>query len=297
MKRWIALLLLVGLLGSILSGCGTGTGETNPLAAESTQPAQSQQEIQQTPAENSVTVEPIVVYDANGVKVTANGLETGFTGTDLKLLVENSTDRNLALSGMDVVVNGVTMTGYLYIDVAAGKKANGSLSLYADTLETAGITQIARIEAKDAALVDTDSYETVSEASFAVTTSLGQDYVQPLDENGELLYEAEGVSVTAKVVTEAFYGNTVLLYVKNTTSRDVIVQAENISVNGFTLDAWMYDTVYAGTVRFSELDLFSSGLEENGITQIEEISFTLSMVDPATFETIARSEELKVLVS
>lgn len=296
MKRWTAVLLLACMLTTVLSGCGSGTGATKPLTTES-QPTQSQQETQPPkPAENNVTVEPAVVYDENGVKISVTGLESSWTSTDLKLLVENSTERNLALSGMDMVVNGVTMTGYLYIDAAAGKKANGTLSLYTDTLETAGITQISQIQAKDAALVDTDSYETITEVPFAVATSLGQDYVQFLDEDGELLYEAEGISVTAKIVSEAFYGNTVLLYVKNTSSKDVIVQAENISVNGFTLDAWMYDTVYAGTVRFSQLDLFSSGLEENGITEIEEISFTIHLVDPVSFETIARSEELQVFV-
>ena len=105
---------------------------------------------------------------------------------------------------------------------------------------------------------------------------------------------AAAATVIAQVVQEEFYGKTARLLVKNGTGKDIIVEAEHVSVNGYTLDAWLYDTVVADTVRYCHLDLFETGLAENGIDAIESISFQLSFLDAHTYETIARTEQLAV---
>ena len=201
------------------------------------------------------------------------------------------------MTGMDVIVNGITMNGYLYIDVAAEKKANGVLEIYTDSLQVAGIEQIATVNAVDAYIYDTDSYETIVNTPFAVTTSLGAEYRQALDETGDVLYESNGVAVISKIISDGLFGKTVLLYVRNESGKNVIIQGENISVNGFTIDAWLYDNVYADTVRFCGLDIFTTALEENGITEIEDVSFTISIIDPQSFNTIASSDEIQIYVN
>lgn len=285
-----------------LSCCG-GKGAAEDQTAVQSNPSESSVETvpegTKVPEETKapeVTIAEAVVYDAQNVKITVKGMEPGWMGTDIRLEVENHTDQNIALSGDNVVVNGVTMSAYLYIDVAAGKKANGVLSLYADSLETAGMEQIGWLQTCDARIVDTDSYTTITDVDFEIVTSLGRDFVQPLDEAGELLYESGGIQVIAKVMTDAFYGKTLVLFVKNGSDKDVIVQAENISVNGFTVDAWMHDFVSAGTVRFCDLDLWESGLKENGIEAIEDITFTIQLTDPYSFAELAQSGELQVFV-
>ena len=292
MRKWILSVLSLCLL---LSGCG-GKEET-PIATGNTQPETTVVPATEATKVPEVTITETVLYDANDVKITATGIETGGHGVDIKLLVENNTQRNIALSGDNVVVNGVSMSGWMYIDAAAGKKANGTLTLDSDSLETAGIDQVAWMESCDARIVDTDSFDTIGEVSFEIVTSLGRDYVQELDEGGDLLWEEAGVQVIAKVMTDEYYGKTLMLYVKNQGDKDVYVQAENISVNGFTVDAWMYDFVSAGTVRFCDLDLWESGLEENGIEAIEDITFTLQLIDPHSFATLAKSGELQVLIT
>ena len=101
----------------------------------------------------------------------------------------------------------------------------------------------------------------------------------------------------SKVISDEFYGKTVLLYVKNESEKDITIEGTNISVNGFMIDAWLYDNVYAGTVRFCELDLFASSLEENGIEEVEDVTFTINIIDPKSYNTIANSGELQVLVN
>ena len=302
MKKRIKLILTFLAICILLACCGRNEEEKKPVTTQPSQtenvgePAETQNKTPEATKAPEVTIEETVIYDDEKVTITVKGMEADWTGIDINLLVENKTDRNIALSGDNMVVNGVTVSSWLYIDVAAGKKTNGTLTLNTDSLETAGIDQLAWLESCDARIVDSDSFETVAEVKLEIVTSLGRDYVQQLDESGELLYEAAGVKVIAKVITDEFYGKTLLLYVKNEGKKDVTIQAENISVNGFTVDAWMYDLVSAGTVRFCDLDLWESGLEENGIDTIEEITFSVQIIDPHSFATLAQSGELQVYV-
>ena len=303
-KAFLIILALVILCGS-LAGCielpvevtqnvhngnqnggqntGNGTGNTTAPNAVATSPQE-------------VTVEKTVVYDQNNVKITVTGLENGWLGKELKLLVENNTTHNIALSADEFIINGITVIGFAYIEVAAGKKANGSFEFYSTTMEVAGIDTFATIDAPDAHIVDTDSYDTLMQTPFSVVTSAGADYQQPIRDDGDVIFQEAGVTVIAQKYTHDIWGPAIRLVVKNETGKNIIVSAENVSVNDFTISAWLYDTVYRDTVRFCELDLFDSGLEENGIEKVQYVTFTLEIIENATWDRIAVSGELKVIV-
>lgn len=279
----LAMCLALTACGSKETELTTPINQTVPTltATEQTEPALSEQ----------------VIYDADGIRITVKGMEEKtMTGTNVKILLENGTDRNVVFSGDLFVVNGVTVPGYLYAEAAAGTKTNDAIEFYTDILNTAGITYIGEIRSKDARIVDTDTYETLVEVPLELTTLHAQEGPYAYDESGVELYNEQGIRVIAQMISEEFYGRTAQLLVKNETGKDVIVEAENISVNGYTVDAWLYDTVVAGTVRFCQLDLFQSGLEENGIDQIETISFRLNFLDESNFNTIAQSDVLTVEV-
>ena len=291
MKKMLFILLSLCML---LSGCGRKQEKpVKPAQTTVTQPPANTE----APGDPEITIAERVIYEGDGVAVTVKGMEEGWMGTDIKLLVENNSDRNIVLSGNNFVVNGVTMSGYLYIDVAAGKKANGTLTLYSDSLDVAGISQIGDVITCDGQIYDSDSYETLTAVSMEIVSSLGRDYTQEMDDSGEVLYETNGVKVIAKVVADEFYGKSLVLFVKNDSDKKVTVQADNISVNGFMVTGWMYDLVWPGTVRFCTLDMLDTDFEENGITEIENICFTISLIDADSYHTIASSGELQVNVS
>ena len=272
----------------VLTACGSKeTKPTTPInqtvptltASEQTEPVLPEQ----------------VIYDADGIRITVKGMEEKtMTGTNVKILLENGTDRNLVFSGDLFVVNGITVPGYLYAEAAAGTRKNDAIEFYTDALNSSGISYIGEIRGYDTRIVDTDTYETLATVSLELTTAHAQEGAYSHDESGVKLYEDQGILVTAQMISEEFYGRTARLLVKNETGKDIIVEAENISVNGYTVEAWLYDTVVADTVRFCQLDLFQSGLEENGIDQIETISFRLNFLDESNFDTIAQSEVLTV---
>ncbi len=290
MKRIFALALCAGLLCGVFTGCReTAQPDVTGETGATTQPTVP---TTQSPA---VTVTPVVVYNEDGVKVTVTGFEpNGFLGAEVKLLVENDTKRNVVLSGDYFVVNGITVSGFLYAEAAAGKKTNDTASVYAGDLKRAGIDTIAIMEFPDARIVDSDSHETIDGADFSLKTSAAPGYVQKIDDSGIPLFTDAGITVIGKMLEDDLYGKSLQLLVKNAGDEDVIVEADNVSVNGFTVDAWLYDTVYEETVRFSALELFSDSLKENGITAVEEISFVLRIMDAYSYDPITQSGELTV---
>ena len=288
MKRIAASILCVAL-ACCLGACGK-------QESEPARPVQRPEPIPTTVATEPVLSEQ-VIYDAESIRITVKGIEeNAANGVAIPVLVENGTDRNIVFSGDLFVVNGVTMPGYLYAEAAAGTKTNDAIELFADVLSSASISRIGTVRGYDARIVDTDTYETVAQVSLELTTTHGETQGDFSEESGVLLYEQTGIKVMAQVISDAFYGKTVQLLVKNETGRDVIVEAEHISVNGYTVDAWLYDTVVADTVRYCQLDLFETSLMENGIDQVETISFQLNILDAASFDPIAQSEVLTVEV-
>lgn len=301
-KRCLTAVLLASLC-FVLIGCGNSAGSDQELTvtAPSTQPAPAETAPIQTEAPEvttapvqSVTLEESILYEQDGVKITVKGMEDSFVGKSLKFLVENGTDKNIAIACDNFIVNGITMDGYMYIDVAANKKANGTLDLYSENLEECGIAEIASVSSFGAYAFDTDSYDTLFNFDFEIKTSIADSHVQEIDESGEILYSDGGFTVIPKRITEDLFGSVVVLFIKNESDKDVIVQASNVSVNGFTITSSMSSAVAAGTVSYCDLTLFSEDLEANEIEAIEDVSFTLTFLDPDTFSTISESSELQV---
>ena len=296
MKKIIALLFALCVVASMLTACG---GNEQPLSTSDPKQEALPTESESAPETTAPSAELVesVVYDADGIKITATKLsKDDIWGCGVSFLVENNTDRNLSFSGDYFVVNGVTVYGMLYIDVAAGKKANGSVFFSHDELERAGISEFATISTYNARMVDTDNYDTVADVAFDLTTTLAGNYIQSIDESGEVIFDQDGVTVIAQIISDSFYGNVVQLFTKNNTGKDIIIQAENVSVNGFTIDAWMYDVVYHDSVRYCQMEIFQDSLDTNGIEEIEEVTFTIRVIENDTYDSITESGELKVYV-
>ena len=272
------------------------------LGACSRQEANPTQSIQRPdPMPATAETEPIlaeqVIFDSEGIRITVKGIEENTAnGAAIPVLVENGTDRNIVFSGDLFVVNGVTIPGYLYAEAAAGTKTNDAIEFFTDVLDSASVSHIGTVRSYDARIVDTDTYETMALVPTELMIARGGTGEDLPEDSGVLLYEQAGITVMAQMISDAFYGKTARLLVKNETGRDVIVEAEHISVNGYTVDAWLYDTVVKDTVRYCQLDLFETGLAENGIDQVETISFRMNILDATSFETITQSEVLTVEV-
>ena len=293
---WFWVIIVAVLFVSCVGSAGDSESEQTPdlPSASSTDEAPGESI---SANDDEITIMETVLYEADGIRITVKGIEDTFMGTDINLLVENDTAENIAVGCDDFIVNGaITTNGYLYIDVAAGKKANGTLSFYASELSAAGIEQIATVSTFGAYISNTDTYLKTKDIAFDIATSAASTYVQTIDDSGNVLYDQGGITVIAKNLSDDFWGGTVTVLIKNNSGADILAQAQNISVNGFTISTLHSDTICNGTVCFSEIDIYESYLEENGIEEIQEVTFSINFISPKTFYTIAQTNELRIAV-
>ncbi len=277
MKKLIAVLLAVTLMAGLLTAC-------------------SQKEEASKEPKKEITLDETVIIDENDIKVTITGLKEGWLGTDLAVTIENNAEANIALSTDDCVINGITIGSFGYISAPAGETTEGTITIYNTELELAGIDTIATISCPNATIVDDDSFDTLCQAPFDLTTSVGADFEQTIDQSGDVIFEGEGITVSTKFVEDDTDGAGVYLLVQNETGMDIIVEGMDITVNSTDVSAWLYDTVYADTVRFCDLGLFTSDLEDKGIEAVEQVAFSLRFYGEDSYDSITETEIITVTI-
>ena len=297
MKRIVAILLTALLLLSV-TGCGSGADNPPKEPSAVTPSGQSEQggtqEQTSDPVDTAldpatVSVEETVLLDEAGVKITAKSLDmSALFGPELKLLIENESGKNLTVQTRSVSVNGYMIETMLSADVATGKKANDTLTFLESDLKLSGITTFADMEISFH-IFDSDSWDTyLDSGSITLKTSAAEGFPYSYDDSGEVAYEGDGIRVVVKGLAESgsLFGPGVILYIENTSDRDITVQTRDVSVNGFMIDPFMSVDVCAGKHAVTEMTFMSSDLEENDIEEITDIEVTFHIFDLDTWDTV-----------
>lgn len=100
-----------------------------------------------TPHEDAIN-EPITIYENNDILIQAKSLDDSTSSPEIKLYVENNSNKHIRvqLSDDGIAVNGFTVDGGCYFDVASGKKTNDHISIYNSSLEENDIEEMITIE-------------------------------------------------------------------------------------------------------------------------------------------------------
>lgn len=243
-------------------------------------------------AATSITIEETVLYDADGVTVTATGYTEGWLGPEISVLVENNTDQNLLITTGDLSVNGYMMAySSLYANVSAGKKSNETITLTTSQLEQAGITTIAElqfyIQVQDA---ETWDELAVSELISLPTSAYG--YEQPIDDSGDVIYENGGIKIVCKgLKQDLIWDGTIIFHMANFSGQPVSIYAENVSVNGFMQDVGLWSDLRDATYLVDGMYLLDlSDLALESIDQVENIEFSLRILNADTWDELDTTE-------
>ena len=246
-----------------------------------------------------LAVKEQVVVDENGIKITVKGVsldpENYAPKADVKLLVENTTDMTLSFSVKDFSVNNCMVQEYSTFKIASGKKSNESISFYMEDMEIYGIDVIENIEFYFH-IYDSDTYENYLDTFPIKLENTEADGSFAFDETGTVIYEGNGIKMICKGFEEAteYSGPSLVMYVINNTGKLVSVNAKDTSVNGFMVDASYYCSLPNGKSAIDRLVLDGDDMAENGISDIEEIEFYLSVVDTDSWETVFNSDIIKL---
>ena len=305
-KKCVALVLCFTLFAAMAIGSGssdsgnkkdvvssTDSG-TNPANDPSTADTEEKSNTDNNANTSSVpTIEEQVLIDTNGIKITAKEYLTDkIWGDGIKLLIENSADKDYTVGCDALIVNDYMITDLFSSKVAAGKNANETMYLSSTGLKAAGIESVGKVEmyfhASDA------QYNMVFKNEYAeIHTSEYDNMDTTPNDAGTELYSADGIRIVGKTVDEnSFWGSAILLYVENNSGKSVGITVDDMSINGYMITPYFSTTVYDGKKALEDITIMSNQLEENGIESIDNVELKFHIYNSDTYETIADTEPI-----
>ena len=180
-----------------------------------------------------------------------------------------------------------------YAEVAAGKKANETLSLMSSELDRSGIDVLAELQFY-LQIQNPETWETVATSELVTLTTSAAPYEQPVDDSGDVLFDSNGIRIICKgLKQDIIWDGTVVFYMENNSGKEISIYAENVSVNGFMQDVGLWSDLRPGTKLIDGMSMIDlSDLEIESIDQIENIEFNLRVVDANTWEDIVTTDVL-----
>ncbi|MEE3351649.1 MAG: hypothetical protein VZR13_04510 [Saccharofermentanaceae bacterium] len=307
MKKALSLILVLTVFAGMALGSGTDkkkeetkqivngeSADTKESGTENATPIATEEKTEANKTSSVPTIEQQVVYDADGIVITAvEYTHDDFWNSDgIKFLIENNTQQNVTVGVNALIVNGFMVTDLFAADVASGTKKNETINLLSNELDAAGITTVGEIEIYFH-IYDSDTWKDIAAPDrVVIQTSNYSTMDTEADTSGSVLYDEGGIKIIGKYVDEnSFWGKSVVLYIENNTEKNVIIQADNLSINGYSLTSLFSSTVYAGRKAVDDITLLSSELEENSITSVDEVTLKFDIMDEK-FSTIKKTEAI-----
>ena len=279
----LALVLSITAITFTLLGCSSDTGQKKSIAApgsatETGGGAESSGTngggADQASADESINEQ--VLVDRDGIK----------------LLVENNSAKDYTIGCDALIVNDYMITDLFSADVAAGKKSNEVMYLSSTELKAAGIDTVGQIEMYFHAYDSNWDNLFKNVYSKLETSEFANMDTTPNDE-GQELYNANGVRIVGKTVDEnSFWGTAILLYIENTSGQNVGINVDNMSINGYMMTPLFSTTVYDGKKSIDDITIMSSDLEANGITSVDQVELKFHIYNAESYDTIADSDAI-----
>lgn len=301
MKKLSALLLVFALLFSLAACSGEGTGSnssntsgdsisTDSSQNESTDMDQndnSEDTVKETSdSKAEISFAEIVAVDNDECTIKITDIDPdNLWGYTLKAQFENkSADKTYMYSVESASINGVQCDPFFATEVAAGKKSNNEISFSDSVLEENGVGDYTDIELtfrvydSDDWMADDVAQETVHVYPYGEENAV--NFVRESQPTDNVIIDDDYVTVIVTGYEEdGLWGYTVNLFLLNKTETDVMFTVDEASVNGYMADPFYASEVPAGKCEFSSMSWSDTTLEDNGISAVEEIEFTLRAYD------------------
>ncbi|MCR5796258.1 MAG: hypothetical protein K6G61_13035 [Solobacterium sp.] len=253
---------------------------------EDTQAAEETEETVPEETEKQITFEEFTAIDNDECTVTITGLDPdSLWGYTVKAVLENKSDSITYMFSVESAsVNDVRTDPLFAEEVAPGKKANADISFTTDVLKENGITDYTDIELVFRVY---DSNDWTADAAARETVHIypyGEDAAESFvrEASPDDIVLADNDDITAVVTgfeEDSIWGYTVNVYFLNRTDKTLMFSVDEASVNGFMADPFFAASLNGGKCAFSSISWSDTTLEENGITDIEEIEFNLHVYD------------------
>lgn len=113
-----------------------------------------------------------------------------------------------------------------------------------------------------------------------------KDPAVPNEEQPEELVLADNDRILFKITAmenDPVWGYALKVHIENRTDKELLFTVDDVSINRYMCDPFWAESVGAGMKSNSTINWFESSLEENSITDVKEIRFTLRVYDANDF--------------
>ena len=278
MKRLLSLLLVIAMLFGV---CAMFTAcDGNSVSSEKEEEKKEEEKKSNKVKLNmkGVTVEEGVVYEDNGIILTAKSIELEDDYVEVYFDLENTSSEYRSVNCSGSVINGLSSSGYgFYRSLYGGESCEVSLGFYIPELEMLQVKTIGHI---DFYLdISDENYNSLAMLEKVTVNTSEKDFVHTQTIDGEVLFEKSGIRIT--LIETTFSKNAdsgMFVFVENKTDKFATVDLNNVVLNGW-LQPFSYISTNllpaTNTVTFIDL----SGLENMGIKKakdIQNMSFDVS---------------------
>ena len=300
----VALVLIIVLAEPVINGL-VNLLESAGNAAESVVRVHARPEPESWPDQMQVTMpaEGTVLLDRDGIRVAADWQDGDAFDGQIRLVLENNTDRPLWLTTESIVVNGFVMQyGSLFALADPGQTEEGYFYLDEQEVLGAGITQFQEISFQ-MEVVDDETYDLLLTQPVTFRPQCDEDYVQEALQPGTVLLDQDGVLLSYQgyepdysLPEEPCYGN-LKLYLENNTDDSLGIYTLESQVNGEDGDVYLWADLPAHTRSVVRLYLYD--LENLKITswdQLETVTLTLEIGNWDTEQLLLTPEPITISV-
>lgn len=284
MKKIFVMVLAIAMVLS-LAACNTQPSQN----ATATTPAA--QETKPNMSESLPTVEPGVLYEEGGIKLTLKGVADTDTGKTIFLVLDNATDRAVTFTCNNASVNGYTVEApRLRLDVAAGKSGEGEIAVPKNALTDNGIVGFTLL---DCDLLDGVTYQVLVEninMSHGTSVSVSETLLQNmLFTNGNLYIYNGGIKKNEnneEILT---------LYFDNRYDANLSVSVEVSALNDVAVEGKQTLSANKGSVAICEINLTQCG--DGAVTDVIKVALSVNCGGRGQQDVSIRSGEMTIAIS
>ena len=237
--------------------------------------------------ENTQETIPIidtVDFEYKDLSISAKQVSRDDTkGIGIELLIENqSTFEYVVYSSAVIINNGMTDLTYAFV-IEGKERSIDQLYIPFEAIESAGIIEVGHIEIYfDVQNLTTN--ESITNAGV-LTVKMSEPSLPMV--SGHILYDQHGIKIYGQYVDETtVWGSSVLLYVQNTSDKNIIVYCEQVSFNDCEVASDYNELIYANKHSVDNIPLASTNMNVNEINSSDSIVLKLKIIDSDTMNVI-----------
>ena len=188
-------------------------------------------------------------------------------------------------------IEGTTIGGLEAVGVSGSFQLNGiDCTIYAYAFISDGyMYQIRLTTFDDYAEVNVPIFDEIL-SSLKITSAPAATVPENAD---SVLVDQDGIKITyTGLDTDGMMGTEIKLRIENNSDVGVLIQTRDMSVNGMMLDGIFSSEVNAGKKANDKIIIPSWGMEDNDITDLEEVEFYFTVVTSEGWDKIFDSDTI-----